>query len=144
MSQYLEAKTVLNGAFVKVYHEGDYLTDFKNLVVDEEYTYEDVPRAGTRRPGKKLVQVDGTGSVGGYKTSKRFTRLLQQNSDDKQTSYVTELLFEICDPDTPELNGFWRVKGVQFENNPIINSEVNKLVEDELNFTHEGVEEVNM
>lgn len=140
----LDSKTVINGAFVKVYHEGEWLTDFKNLEVNEEFSYEDVPRSGTRRPGKKLTQVDGTGSAGGYKTSKRFTRLLQQNSDDSQGSYITELLFEICDPETPEANGFWRVKGVQFENNPIISSEVNSLVEDELNFTHQGVEEVEL
>lgn len=140
----VDGRNVVNGSFVKVYYEGEFMTDFINLEVAEEYSYEDVSRAGSRRAGKKLVSVEGTGTVGGYKTSKRFTRLIAQNSDDSKGSFITELLFEICDPETAEANGFYRIKGVQFENNPIISSEVGSLVEDELNFTHQGVEEVEL
>lgn len=140
----LDSKTVINGSFVKVYYEGEWLTDMTNLEVIDEFSYEDVPRSGTRRTGKKLVGVEGTGTAGGYKTSKRFTRLLQQNADDSQGAFVTELMFEVSDPETPEANGFWRVKEVQFENNPIISSEPGSFVEQELNFTHQGVEEIEL
>lgn len=140
----LESRTVINGSFVKVYHEGEWLTDMNNVEVIDEFGYEDVPRSGTRRSGKKLVSVEGTGTAGGFHTSKRFTRMLQQNADDAQGSIVTELMFEINDPETPEANGFWRVKGVQFESNRFISSEAQGLVEQELNFTHQGVEEIEM
>ncbi|MED4399772.1 phage tail tube protein [Metabacillus fastidiosus] len=140
----LDSKTVLNGSFVKVYHEGEWLMDMKGVELAEEYSYEDVPRSGTRWVGKKLVSVDGTGSCTGYKTSRRMNKLISQNSDDTQGSYVTELLFEVCDPETLELNGFIRVKEVQFESNPILSAETGSLVEQELSFTHQGTEDVEV
>ena len=49
----LDSTKVINGAFCKVYHNGKWLTNANGLELQVEVNYEDVPRAGTRKLGKK-------------------------------------------------------------------------------------------
>ncbi|MDQ0174377.1 phage tail tube protein [Bacillus chungangensis] len=136
----LKAETVINGAFCKVYHEGRWLTFVNSLEATMNVDYEDIARSGTRWVGKKAMGVSGEGSMSGFKMTHDFAKLISVVGDDKSSPYITELLIEVNDPESPQSKAFIRLKEVQFEAAPIINAEANSIVEEEYNFTFGGVE----
>lgn len=136
----LDSTKVINGSFVKVHHNGEWLTNANSIELSAEVNYEDVPRAGTRKLGKKATTIDMTGTIGGLKINHNLVRAISQIMDDSQGAFVTELLAEVNDPEAPDAKAFIRVKGVQFNTIPILNSEHGSIVEEELPFVFDDYE----
>ncbi|WP_232696549.1 phage tail tube protein [Brevibacillus daliensis] len=136
----MDSTKVVNGAFCKVYHDGVWLTYVTSFSASVSVSYEDIKRAGTRWVGKKATSLSGEGSMTGYKLTHDLTKLISRVGDDVSSPYVTELLVEVNDPESPQAKAFIRFKQVQFEAVPILDYEVNSVVEEELNFTFSGFE----
>ena len=136
----LDATTIINGSFCKVYHDGEWLTNVTKLEASVKINKEEVKRAGTRWTGYKTTSLQGEGSMTGYKATHKFVKLISQITDDVSSPFVTELLLEINDPESPDSKAFIRLKGVQFDTIPLLSYETDKLVEEELQFTFEGFE----
>lgn len=134
----LDSSRVISGSFAKVIDaDGNWLTNVTNVTAEIEYMYEDVPRSGTRKLGKKLVSTNGTGTIGGYFVTSEFLAQIGSAMDDRRGPLVTQIIIEL---DDPESFGAYRVrlKNVQFENVPLANFEVNTIAEYELTFNFDG------
>lgn len=136
----LDATRTLNGAFGKLYHEGEWLTNVTGVELNIDINYEEVPRAGTRVMGHKATTITMNGTIQSHKVTRKFVDAISQILDDKKGAFVTELITEIADPENPEMSGFIRVKGVQFNTIPLLNYEHGSLVEEELQFVFTGYE----
>ena len=136
----LDSRKVINGSLCKVYHDGEWLTNATGLEIVAEINYEDVPRAGTRKLGKKATTIDMTGTLTGLKVNHNLVRAISQIMDDGQGAFITELLAQIDDPEATDARGFIRVKGVQFNTIPILNYEHGSIVEEELPFVYDDFE----
>jgi hypothetical protein len=135
----LNASRTINGTYGYVYHNGQWLTNITKCQLNVDIDKEEVKRAGTRWAAHKVVGLSGKGSISGYKVTSDMVRLIGQIADDTKGAYTTELITKLADP---EAYGYERirVKGVQFDNIPLTNFEVGKIVEEELNFTFTGYE----
>lgn len=136
----LDSTKVINGSFCKVYHNGEWLTNATGLELQVEVNYEDVPRAGTRKVGKKATSIDMSGTLSGTKINHNFVKAISQIMDDSQGAFVTELLAEVNDPEATDAKAFIRVKGVQFNTIPVLNFEHGSIVEEELPFVFDDYE----
>lgn len=138
----MDATRTLNGAFGKLYHEGEWITNVTGVELNIEIEYEEVPRAGTRVLGQKATTITMEGTIQSHKVTRRFVDAISQILDDSKGAFVTELVTEIDDPENPEMSGFIRLKGVQFNNIPLLNYEHGEIVEEELQFVFLGYERV--
>ena len=136
----LDATRTLNGAFGKLYHEGEWMTNVTGVELNIDVNYEEVPRSGTRVMGHKATTITMAGTIQSHKVTRRFVDAISQILDDRSGAFVTELITEIDDPENPEMSGFVRVKGVQFNNIPVLSYEHGSLVEEELQFVFTGYE----
>lgn len=136
----LDATKTLNGAFGKLYHEGEWLTNVTGVELNIDINYEEVARAGTRVMGHKATTITMDGTIQSHKVTRRFVDAISQILDDSRGAFVTELITEINDPENPEMSGFVRIKGVQFNTIPLLNYEHGSLVEEELQFVFTGYE----
>lgn len=136
----LEQTKVINGNFGKLYHEGVHLNNVTNIEATVDINYEEIKRSGTRHTGHKAMDIVMTGTIGAYTVSYEFIKRIGQITDDSQGAFVTELHFRLEDPENSETGEFVRLKGVQFQNIPLANTEVGSVVEHELQFTFDGYE----
>lgn len=136
----LDSTKTLSGSFGKLYHEGKHLTHVYGLELNIEIEYEDVSRSGTRWKGKKAMSISAEGTIQSYKMSNEFADAISQILDDRKGAFFTELHAQIDDPENPEMNGMYRIKGVQFTTIPVLNFEYGAIVEEELQFVFEGYE----
>lgn len=136
----LDSTKVLNGAFGKIHHDGEWMTNATGIELNIDINYEEVPRPGTRVLGHKATTITMEGTIQSYKTSRKFVDAISQILDDKKGAYVTEIIAELDDPENPEMRGFYRIKGVQFKNIPVLSFEHGGLVEEELQFVFSGYE----
>jgi len=136
----MDATRVLNGAFGKLHHEGEWLTNVTGVELNIDINYEEIARAGTRVLGHKATTVTMNGTIASYKVTRRFVDAISQILDDSKGAFVTELITEINDPENPEMSGFIRIKGVQFNTIPLLNFEHGSIVEEELQFVYTGYE----
>lgn len=128
------------GHFGKLYHEGEWLTNVTGVELNVDINYEEVARAGTRVMGHKAGTITMNGTIASHKVTRRFVDAISQILDDKRGAFVTELLVELDDPENTEMQGFYRIKGVQFNTIPILNYEHGSIVEEELQFVFTGFE----
>jgi hypothetical protein len=135
----LDATRVINGSYGEVWHDGQWLTNIMSAEAAIEIGKEEINRAGTRWVAHKVTSLTGTGSISGYKITSEFVERIGQIANDRKGAFVTELILKL---DDPEAFGAYRVrlKGVQFDNIPLLNYEMNSIVEEELNFTFTGYE----
>lgn len=130
----LNGTTTINGTFCRVYHNGKWLTNAKGVEIQAEINYEDIMRAGTRGVGKKATTIEYTGTLTNYKITHDLVKAIGQVTNDSKGAFVTELLFSIDDPESPQSKAYIRVKGVQFSTIPLLNFELGSIVEEELPF----------
>lgn len=142
MAQLTDGTKVLNGAFGKVHHDGEWLMNVTDLEVNIEPEYEEVPLAGRRTPGQKLMKINMNGTISGYTVSRVLANKIGSILDDNNPSFVTELLSEMSDPDNPEMAGFYRLKGVQFQKIPGVGYTHGEIVKEEIPFVFTGYEPV--
>ncbi|MFS1511090.1 phage tail tube protein [Chengkuizengella sp. SCS-71B] len=135
----LDATRTINGTFGEVWHDGEWLTNIKSAEATVELNKEEIQRAGTRWVAHKVTGLSGSGTMTGYKVTTEFIENIGKIADDRSGVFVTELILALKDP---ESFGAYRVrlKGVQFDNIPLINYEVGAIVEEELPFTFTGYE----
>ncbi|WP_029100217.1 phage tail tube protein [Brevibacillus thermoruber] len=135
----LDATRVINGSFGEVWMDGRWLTNFRRAEATVEINKEEIQRSGTRWVGHKVTSLTGTGTISGYKVTTDLIEAIGQIADDRRGAFVTELILKL---DDPESFGAYRVrlKGVQFDNIPLINFEAGSIVEEELPFTFSGYE----
>lgn len=140
MATPLDPTRVISGNYGHVYDEnGVWLANVTAFEAALEIGKEDVPRAGTRRMGKKTTSTDGSGSMTAYKVSSDFISKVLDAGKDGASPYVTEFNIKLEDPENGGVEK-WRIKGVQFDNIPLVNFEVGSLMEEEYNFTFESAE----
>jgi predicted DNA-binding ribbon-helix-helix protein len=136
----LDSTKVINGSFGKMFHDGEWLTNVTKAEATVEISKEEVPRSGTRWIGHKVISLTGSGSMTGYKITNDFVKKIAQVADDNRGSFVTELIMKIDDPENHEGKTYIRLKGVQFDSIPLLNYELNSIVEEETPFTFSGFE----
>lgn len=145
MAQPIDPTRVISGNYGYVYDEtGRWLANVTSFNAAYDYAKEDVPRAGTRRVGKKTMTIEGTGSMMFHKVSSYFIDKVLSATANESAPFLTELNVKLEDPENGGTER-WRIKGVQFDNAPLINFEVGSLMEEEYNFTfddHELVERI--
>ena len=136
----LDSSKTLNGSFGKLYSsDGTWLTNVNRVELNGEVSKEEIKRSGTRVRGHKSIGLTWSGSCSGYKISTAFARELLQFKNSNSPTFVTELVFKLDDPDASEK--IWiRVKGVQFDSIPIITSEAEVVVTEEMPFTCSDIE----
>ncbi len=136
----LDPTRVISGNYAYVYDEnGDWLTNVMNVEASIDIGKEDIQRAGTRWIGKKTTTLEGSGSIGGYKITSDFLKMVARAAEDNAPPFVTEFIIKLEDPESYGAERI-RLKGVQFDNVPLVNAEVGSLVEEEYNFTFDGFE----
>lgn len=136
----LDPTRVISGNYAYVYDEnGNWLTNVMNIEAVIDVGKEDIQRAGTRWIGKKTTTLEGTGTIGGYKVTSEFIKMVSRAAEDNAPPFVTEFVVKLDDPESFGTERI-RLKGVQFDNVPLINAEVGSLVEEEYNFTFDGFE----
>ncbi|MFS1513918.1 phage tail tube protein [Chengkuizengella sp. SCS-71B] len=135
----LDATKVMNGTFGEVWHDGEWLTNIKSAEATVEINKEEIMRAGTRWVAHKVTGLTGSGTISGYRVTTELIEKISMIADDKNGVFITELILALKDP---EAFGAYRVrlKGVQFDNIPLINYELGSIVEEELPFTFTGYE----
>lgn len=136
----LESTKTINGSFGKLYHEGVHLTHVFGVELNIEVNYEAIKRSGTRHTGHKATTINSSGTIKGYKVNSQFVDAISQIMDDKKGAFVTELHVQLDDPENIEMNGMYRIKGVQFNTIPVLKFEHGSIVEEELPFVFEGYE----
>lgn len=136
----LDSTKVLNGAFGKLHHEGEWMTNVTGIELNVDINYEEIARAGTRVLGHKATTITMSGTISSYKVTRKFVDAIGQILNDKKGAFVTELLAEMADPENPEMSGFYRIKGVQFNTIPLLSYEHGSIAEEELQFVFTGYE----
>lgn len=133
----LNSNRVISGTFGELWHDGEWLTNVTGVEANVEIMKEDVPRAGTRWMGKKVMSIDGTGTVTGYFVTSDLIEQIGSIADDRGGEFVTQLIVKLDDPDA---FGAYRVllKSVSFDSIPLSNYTVGQFVEIELPFTFQG------
>lgn len=139
----LDPTKVKSGSFGKLFDSnGDWLTNVTKVEATVEFDKEDVLVAGTRWKGKKVIGVNGVGSITEYFVTTALLERIAQGADDNKSAFVTELIYSVNDPDSA---GTYRVrlKGVTFDSIPLITSEVGSLITSEYPFTFTGFQIMN-
>lgn len=138
----LDSTRVINGSFGKVYHEGQWLTNFNKAQLTSDITMEKVKRAGSRTVGNKPTIIENSGTITGYKITSELIQRISAIKNDSSKAFVTELNLKLDDPDAYGYERI-RVKGVQFNKIDIMNFEHGALVEQELPFVFDDFEFLN-
>ncbi len=135
----LESSRVIKGEFGSVWKDGQWLTNFHTAEASAEITYEEIKRSGTRAIGNKAGTIKYSGTISGYKITSELAQSVAQITDDKQGSFVCDLILKLADP---EAYGHERVrlKGVQFTKIEIMKFEHGAVVEQEWPFVFDGFE----
>jgi hypothetical protein len=136
----LDASRVMNGSFGSVFDaNGKWLTNVKSAEATVEVNKEEISRAGTRWVAHKVTSLKGSGTITGYRVTTDLIEAIGQIANDRSGVYVTELRMKL---DDPEAFGAYsvRLKGVTFDQIPLMKYELNSIVEEELPFTFVGYE----
>lgn len=139
----MDASRVINGSFGQVFDaNGKWLTNVKSAEATVDINKEEVSRAGSRWVGHKATKLTGSGSIIGYKLTTELIEAIASVASDSGSMFVTELRMKLDDPDSYGAYSV-RLKGVQFDQIPLIKYELNAIVEEELPFTFTGFEFVD-
>jgi hypothetical protein len=135
----LDSSRTINGTFGEVWHDGAWMTNVRQAEAVVTISKEEIKRAGTRWTGHKQMNVKGTGSIVGYKITSEWAKRIGSIAEDRGKAFITELIFKLDDPDAFGAERI-RLKGVQFDEIPLMRYEVDAIVDEELKFTFEGYE----
>lgn len=133
----LDANRVMSGTFGELWHDGEWLTNVTGVEATVEISKEDVPRAGQRWVGQKVMSLRGSGTITGYLVTTDLLEQIGSVAEEDGQEFVTQLIVKLDDPDA---YGAYRVllKNVSFDSIPLINYTVGQFVEVELPFTFSG------
>jgi hypothetical protein len=135
----LDSTRTINGKFGEIWMDGQWLSNFHTAEATADLQYEKIKRSGKRADGNKVVGIEYSGTISGYKITSDLARAVAQVTDDRKGAFVCELVMKL---DDPEAYGYERVrlKGVQFTKIDIMKFEHGSMVEQEWPFVFDGVE----
>lgn len=138
MAEKFSAKRVINGTFGEMWLDGEYVAECYKLQAKETYTREKVPMCGSLKHGRKLIEVEGTGSIGLHKVTSmlamRVAEAVKKGSDPRFT-----IVSKLADPDA---YGAERISltGCAFDDTTLADWEAGVLGKIEAPFTFEDYE----
>jgi hypothetical protein len=136
----LDATRVINGSYGSVFDaNGNWLTNVTEFSANVEINKEEIMRSGSRWTGHKVTSLSGSGTISGYKVTTELIDAIGDVANDNGVSFVTEIQAKLADPEAYGAARI-RLKGVQFDNIPLMNFSVGEVVTEELNFTFTGYE----
>lgn len=130
---------VMNGSYASMWIDSDFMGEGTELEAKISLEKKEVKQAGTLAKGYKIVGSDGKGKLKVNKISSYFiTKLAQPMKEGKTVTSQIESL--IKDPDLGGSEERILLKGVIFDELPLINWKTKELLEDELSFTFSDFE----
>lgn len=138
MPEKFSAKRVINGTYGELWLDGEYVAECYKLQAKVTYTREKVPMCGNLTQGRKLVEVEGTGSAGLHKVNSRLAMLVAEEikkGNDPRFTIVSKL-------DDPDAFGSERISltGCAFDDTTLADWEAGVLGKIEAPFTFEDYE----
>ena len=134
----MEAKRVMSGTFGELWLDGELLAESYKFQAKETFNRESIKMAGRLRDGKKLMSIEGTGSLGLHKVSSRMAvaigRQTQQGNDPRFT-----IISKLADPDAWGAERI-AIYGVAFDDVTLADWEVGAVGKTEHPFSFEGYE----
>lgn len=134
----MNERQIINGTFAEVWLDGTYVGECYKVQAKMSYTREKIPMAGTLKPGYKLTEITGTGSLGLWKVSSRMGTMVGDRikaGDDPRFTIIAKV-------DDPTAKGQERVSltGVAFDDLTIMDLERATLGKVEVPFTFHDYE----
>ena len=129
----IKAEQVINGTWGEAWLDNEYIAEITGLTAELAIEYEDIDRPRKLGKAKKMMGYEGTGTLKMHKVTSRSIKLLSAKlKEGKQASFT--IISKLDDPDSI---GAERVviKNVAFENLPLANWEAKTKGEEELNFS---------
>lgn len=137
----MDPTLVMNGTFGKVYSsDGEWLTNVQSAEANGALGKEEIKRSGNIAVGHKVMSITYSGTMTGFRVTSKLAKQIAQVKDDGKTSFVTELVMKLDDPDNPDGKTWVRLKGVQFDTIPILKFEAGATVMEETPFTFSDFE----
>lgn len=129
----LKGKRVMNGTWGEVWLEGQHIAEIYKFSAKDSYTRDNVQLCGSLRDGKKLMKIEGTGSLGMHKVNSRMLHMLEKTvkaGHDPEFTIISKI-------DDPDAYGQERIafSGVQFNDLTLADWEVGVLGKVECPFT---------
>ena len=131
-------KRVMSGTWGEVWLDGDYVGECYKFQAKDTYNRETIHLCGKLRTGKKLMSIEGTGSMGLYKVSSRMAQkigeILKQGQD-PSFRVISKL-------DDPDAYGAERIAfyGVRFDDITLADWEVGVNGKTEHSFSFDDYE----
>lgn len=138
----LRAEQVINGTWGEAWLDNDYIAEITGLTAELAIEYEDINRPRKLGKAKKMMGFEGTGVLKMHKATSRSIKLLSAKlKEGKQASFT--IISKLDDPDSI---GAERVviKNVTFENLSLANWEAKTKGEEELNFSFDDWEPLDL
>lgn len=135
----LDASRVINGSFGQVYMEGQWLTNFSEMTAEANIEKAKLKLSGDRWARHKLIGLDGTGTMTGFKVTSKLIEFNTPITDNKNKMVKTELISKLSDPEA------WghervRLKNVMFDKIQLANWKTGAEVNEDWPFTFEEYE----
>lgn len=125
---------VMNGSFAGMWLDSDFLGEGTELEAKISIEKKEVKQAGTLAKGYKIVGSDGKGKLKVNKISSYFiTKLAGPMKEGKTPTF--NIKSTVKDPDLGGAEETVLLKGVIFDELPLINWKTKELLEEELSFT---------
>lgn len=134
----IRPEQVVNGSFGEAWLENEYIAEILALKAELTIEYEDIKRPRKLGSGKKMMGMEGKGSLKMHKVTSRFIKLLSNKLKEGKQVSVT-IISKLDDPDSI---GAERVviKNATFENLTLANWEAKTKGEEEINFSFDDWE----
>ena len=136
------AKRIMSGTWGELWLDGELVAECYKFQAKDAYTRESVTQCGTLRQGKKLTQIEGTGTVGLRKVrslmAQKIGTITAAGNDPRFT-----LISKVDDPDAygAERIAFY---GVAFDDMTWADWEAGVMGNVECPFTYEGCEPLTL
>ena len=134
----LNARQIMNGTWGQLWLDGVLMAEVSRFQAQDSLTYEAVQPCGTLRSSRKLMSVDGSGTVTLYHVNSRIQNAMiaaiQAGTDPRFT-----IMAKIDDPDAAGAE-YYAFYGVAFDTAIYMNWQAGTLQTDDLNFTFDSFE----
>lgn len=135
----LDVERIVNGSYGELWEDGEWQQNINSCTAQVEITKNALNVSGTRWQKHKVVALNGTGTISGFKVT---SKMIQQNAwaqGDRGVPVKTELITKLADP---EAYGHERIrlKNVKWDTIVLANWTAGEEVTEEIPFTFEGFE----
>ncbi|MGM0846890.1 MAG: phage tail tube protein [Bacillota bacterium] len=136
----IDGRNTINGTYGSVFFEGEFLSNVQNFSAQIDFNKEEIFLAGRKFASHKTMGATGTGSMSGFRVNSRFMELILEGAKDAGRPFYTELIGKLEDPEMGGKVYRVRLSKVSFNSIPLLNYEVNSVLNEELEFTFENAE----